>query len=117
MDDKIKIHLQMAGRTYPLTIRREDEETVREAARQVNVRLNAYREYYPEVGGEQLLGMVAYQFALENLRMKDRHDTAPYTAKLKELTDVLEACFKDAPFGSDGTKSPQDTVPQSRTEK
>ena len=95
MNDKIKIHLQMAGRTYPLTIRRDEEEMVREAARQVNVRLNAYRDYYPEAGSEQLLGMVAYQFALENLRIKDRQDTAPYTEKLKELTDVLEACFKD----------------------
>ena len=33
-------------------------------------------------------------YGKELMRMKDRHDTAPYTAKLKELTDVLEACFK-----------------------
>ena len=47
MNDKIKIHLLMAGTTYPLSIRRDDEETVREAARQVNVRLKQYRDYYP----------------------------------------------------------------------
>ena len=29
MNDKIKINLQMAGATYPLTINREDEEIVR----------------------------------------------------------------------------------------
>lgn len=61
MNDKIKIHLLMAGTAYPLTIRREDEETVREAARQVNVRLKQYRDYYPEASTEQLLGMVTYQ--------------------------------------------------------
>ena len=32
MNDKIKINLQMAGSTYPLTILREEEEMVREAA-------------------------------------------------------------------------------------
>ena len=44
MNDKIKINLQMAGASYPLTINREDEEMVREAAKQVDIRLNAYRE-------------------------------------------------------------------------
>lgn len=95
MNDKIKINLLMAGTAYPLTIRREDEETVREAARQVNVRLKQYRDYYPKASNEQLLGMVAYQFACENLRMKERNDTAPYTEKLKELTGTLEAYFKE----------------------
>ena len=39
MNDKIKINLQMAGAAYPLTINREDEEMVREAAKQVDIRL------------------------------------------------------------------------------
>ena len=46
MNDKITINLQMAGSTYPLTILREEEEMVREAAKQVDIRLNAYREHY-----------------------------------------------------------------------
>ena len=49
MNDKIKINLQMAGSTYPLTILREEEEMVREAAKQVDIRLNAYREHYQNV--------------------------------------------------------------------
>jgi len=27
--------------------------------------------------------------------LKDRNDTEPYTAKIKELTEVLEAYFKE----------------------
>ena len=46
MNDKIKINLQMAGASYPLTINREDEEKVREAAKQVDIRLNAYKVQY-----------------------------------------------------------------------
>ena len=95
MNDKIKINLQMAGATYPLTINREDEEIVREAAKQVNIRINAYREHYQNISSERIIAMVAYQFALETLQLKDRNDTEPYTAKIKELTEVLESYFKE----------------------
>jgi hypothetical protein len=44
---------------------------------------------------ERIIAMVAYQFALENLQLKDRNDTEPYTAKIKELTEVLETYFKE----------------------
>ena len=89
------VHLQMAGAAYPLTINREDEEIVREAAKQVNIRINAYREHYQNISSERIIAMVAYQFALETLQLKDRNDTEPYTAKIKELTEVLEAYFKE----------------------
>ena len=35
MNDKIKINLQIADSYYPLTINRDEEETVRVAAKQV----------------------------------------------------------------------------------
>ena len=95
MNDKIKINLHMAGATYPLTINREDEEIVREAAKQVNIRINAYREHYQNISSERIIAMVAYQFALETLQLKDRNDTEPYTAKIKELTEELESYFKE----------------------
>jgi len=95
MNDKIKINLQLAGSTFPLTILREDEEMVREAAKQVDIRLNAYREHYRNVAPEKIIAMVAYQFALENLQMKDRNDTGPYAEKINELTEMLEAYFKE----------------------
>ena len=95
MNDKIKINLQIADSYYPLTINRDEEETVREAAKQVNIRLNAYREHYQNVSLERIIAMVAYQFALESLQLKDRNDTEPYTAKIKELTEVLETYFKE----------------------
>lgn len=84
----------MAGSTYPLTILREEEEMVREAAKQVDIRLNAYREHYQNVTPEKIIAMVAYQFALENLKMKSRNDTRPYADKIEELTEVLETYFK-----------------------
>lgn len=84
----------MAGSTYPLTIRFEEEQMVREAAKQVDMRLNAYREHYKNVAPEKIIAMVAYQFALENLQIKDRNDTQPYAEKINELTEMLEDYFK-----------------------
>lgn len=84
----------MAGSSFPLTIKREDEEIIREAAKQVDIRLNAYREHYVNVSSERIIAMVAYQFSLENLQLKERNDTEPYTAKIKELTEVLDDYFK-----------------------
>ena len=65
MNDKIKINLQIADSNYPLTINREEEQMVREAAKQVNVRLNKYREVYKNLEPEKIIAMVAYQFSLE----------------------------------------------------
>ena len=61
-----KINLQIADSYYPLTINRDEEETVREAAKQVNIRLNAYREHYRNVAPEKIIAMVAYQFHWRN---------------------------------------------------
>lgn len=94
MNDKIKINLQMAGTSYPITIEREEEEIVRKAAKQVDNRVIAYLKHYQEMPKERILAMVAYQFALENLQMKGRNDTEPYTTKIKELTEELEAYIK-----------------------
>ena len=94
MNDKIKINLQIADSNYPLTINRE-EETVREAAKQVNIRLNAYREHYRNVAPEKIIAMVAYQFSLEKLQLLQRNDTQPYTAKIEELTEMLEEYFRN----------------------
>lgn len=93
MNDKIKINLQIADSNYPLTIERKDEELIREAAKQVNNRLNAYRERYKNLGSEKIIAMVAYQFSYERLQLLERNDTGPYTAKIEELTELLEDCL------------------------
>lgn len=95
MNDEIKINLQMAGSTYPLTIKRKDEEMIRKAAKEVDNRMNAYKKHFPNVSPERIIAMVAYQFSLEKLRLEDRNDTEPYTNKIKELTEELENYFKE----------------------
>ncbi len=95
MNDKITIRLSMAGATYPITIDRKDEEIVRAAAKQVDEKFRAYRAHYrQDMATENILGMVAYAFALENMQLENQNDTAPYTDKIKELTEELDRYFK-----------------------
>ena len=94
MNDKIKINLQIADSYYPITINRDEEELMREAAKQVNIKLNAYREHYKSLEPEKLIAMVSYQFSQENLKLRQRNDTGPYTEKIEELTEMLEEYFK-----------------------
>lgn len=95
MNDKIRINLQMAGANFPLVINREDEEMVRGAAKQVETKLNAYREYYPQLPKEQLITMVAYQFALECLQLQKRNDTAPWAQRIGTLSQMLDEYFEE----------------------
>lgn len=85
----------MAGFTYPVTIDRKDEELVREAAKQINIRFSEKQEAYHNLSPVQAMTLTAYQFALENLQQKQRHDTEPYARKIKELTDLLDNHFKE----------------------
>lgn len=94
MNDKIKIKLLIADSYYPLTIKPEDEEMVREAAKRVNDRIKDYRKLYPNQDPKEIISMVAYGFSLYALKIKDRNDTEPYTEKIKELTGVLEDYFR-----------------------
>ena len=57
----------MAGTTYPVTIAREDEQRVREAAKQVNIRFNLNQQENPDVSPEKIIAMTAFEFALQAL--------------------------------------------------
>ena len=43
---------------------------------------------------EKIIAMVAYEFSLENQKLKQRNDTEPYSKKIDELTDLLEEYFR-----------------------
>ena len=95
MNDKIRINLHMAGTTYPVTIAREDEQRVREAAKRVNMRFNLNQQENPDVSPEKIIVMTAFEFALEMLDQKERNDTEPYKEKIRELTEVLDEHFRE----------------------
>jgi cell division protein ZapA len=93
MDDKIKINLRIGGNNFAVSILREHEEIVRRAAKEVESRYNLLMNQYGNLSKEQAIAKIAYDFALENLRLQEQHDTEPYDRKITELTQEIEDCF------------------------
>ena len=96
MDEEFLINIVIAGKKYPLTIKRHEEELVRAAADQINSKILQYRQHFAvEVDTKDLLAMVTFQLSVENLMLEDKNDTSPFTEKIQELTDKLESYLKD----------------------
>lgn len=97
-NNKFIINLEVAGRTYPVTIERGDEEReyyARQASKRVQEIILLYRQYFDKsIQERDLLAMVSIQLAMELIQMEDKNDTKPFTEKIQQLTNELEAYLK-----------------------
>ncbi|MCC8089235.1 MAG: cell division protein ZapA [Rikenellaceae bacterium] len=89
MTDKIRIVLKIAGREYPLTVERKDEEKYRKAAKNVNELVTLYSKSY-SADFENYLAMTSLQLALANIKYEGSGEMSPVTEELKELEQELE---------------------------
>ena len=94
MDEKKRFNLLIDNERYPVSILPAEEEGYREAAKQINYKLNKYRSAFPEFNSKQHWKMVALDLAYENISMKGRNDIRPYMEKLKELEEDIERCIR-----------------------
>lgn len=95
MDDKLNIHLWIGSLRYQLYIKREEEKLYREAAKQVNDKLNKYRRDYPSLGAEEIWAMTAFELSFQHISMKDRNDTQPFIEKIKELEQDINQHIRE----------------------
>ena len=96
-NDKFLIHVEIAEKSYGLWIKREEEEIIREAAKIIRETTLQYHQRYAksDVDVKDLLAMVALQLSIQNLQLKDRNDTVPFTDKIQGFTKQLEEYFKE----------------------
>lgn len=91
--DELSIKVKIAGRMYPLTIPRQDEEKVRRAARLIDEQFHFFREQYAVKDRADLLAMVALQIATANLNAETKADESPGSSDLIALRDTLRAAL------------------------
>lgn len=72
--DKLALKIVLAGRTYPLTIKAEEENAVREAAERINANIQKLQGSYAVKDMQDLLAMTALQMAVQ---MKSPSESAP----------------------------------------
>ena len=97
-DEKFLLTLEVAGRRYPLKIKKSDEQSFRDAAKKINTKINQYRIAY---GGENsrmttqdFMAMTAIQALAENFSLGDRNDTKPFEDKINSLISELDVYLK-----------------------
>ena len=99
MSDKMLITLEVipGGRKYPVKINADDEEIVREAARQLRLKYNAYNQAFSEADLSEIdiMAMTAIDIATSHLRLERKNDIVPFTTKIQQLNEKLKDYLKE----------------------
>ena len=86
---ELSIKVNIANRIYPLKINREEEESIRLAAKSINDILKDYEENYAVRDKQDLLAMVALKFATEAVKGGKLVDNGKLDTHLEELNALL----------------------------
>lgn len=91
---QLSIKVNIAGRTYPLTIERSEEEMIRKAADNINESIKDLKENYAVKDMQDLLAMTALQLSTKSNTISKEVDDDKVANELKtldkELSDFLE---------------------------
>ena len=95
-DDKnmMDIRLRVADLHLPMTIKRDEEEYYREAARRVDNLLNRYRDSFKEQDSTKCMTMVALHLSVLAVKLEKEKGTKPFEEKIEELTHHIEEYLK-----------------------
>ena len=87
--DKISLKIVIAGRTYPLTIKADEEGAIREAADRINTNIQKLQGSYAVKDMQDLLAMTTLQMAVQ---LKNNNETAPNQPLVDE--DIQKIIYK-----------------------
>ncbi len=89
----MNIKVVIAGRPYPMSIEPGQEEVVRKAANLVNESLKDYAHRFQFTDQQDLLAMVALQFANDSIELESQKSfrEQEMEQKLTEIDQLLEA--------------------------
>ena len=91
---QLSIKVNIAGRTYPLTIERSEEEMIRKAADNINASIKNLKENYAVKDMQDLLAMTALELSTKSNTISKEVDDDKFANELitldKELSDFLE---------------------------
>ena len=93
--NNFRIHIKIDTRTYPLDIRREDEEKYRLAAKMVNDTVRRFRGLFLDNDSQDILAMSAFQIALSAAETKKSEEKALFIVELKNLNDDISDFLKE----------------------
>ena len=94
-EERLHIRLHVYDEEIEVTVKREDEEFYRLAAKLITDRYNAYAQAYKGRKTEHTISlMTLIDIALLYQKTKRKNDTGPYIDILKKLTSDIEEALK-----------------------
>ncbi|HPF10101.1 MAG TPA: cell division protein ZapA [Flavobacteriaceae bacterium] len=92
MSNALKIKISIADRVYPLTIKPEQEEGLRKAAKKIEEMIRRFEQSYAVRDKQDVLAMCALQFAaqVEQRGIDNENDQHEVEEKLEALNQLLQ---------------------------
>ncbi|MFY0593669.1 cell division protein ZapA [Roseivirga sp.] len=92
--DLLSVKLKIGDREYPMKVKPDEEERVRNAGKFINDQLKSYREKFGIDDKEDLLAMVAFDCVVAKLKSDESHSAVDDTTDDK--IDSLNKLVKEA---------------------
>ena len=86
---ELSIKVSIGGRTYPLTIKRSDEEKIRKAASEIDKNLKELKNNYAVVDTQDLLAMTVLQYATESVNANSSVEFDRLNDEILSLRDEI----------------------------
>ena len=89
--EQLSVKIKIAGREYPMKVKPEDEERVRNAGREINERIRKYKEQFGIEDKQDLLAMVAFDSLVDMLSLKDNLNVEDDSViqKVEEINQIV----------------------------
>ena len=88
--DELSIKISIAGRTYPLTIDRNEEELIRKAAKDIDEKVRTFQQNYAVKDKQDLLAMTALQMASGALKLSSGNESEQHAERLLQLEKSVD---------------------------
>lgn len=93
MKDKLSIKVSIAGRIYPVTIERTEEENVRKAVKAINEKVSDYEKNFGIKDRQDLLAMASLNFASKSVELEhnSHKDEKSILDRLEKVDKLISA--------------------------
>ncbi len=88
--EKVSLKVIIAGRTYPLTIKKDEENAITQAAERINSNIKKLQGNYAVKDMQDLLAMTTLQFAVQSSDTKPKSSSSNDASFEKDLNRILE---------------------------
>ena len=93
---EVSISISIAGNSYPIKVKPEDEQSVELAARLISDKIKVLKETYKVSDKRDLLAMCALQLATQNIELESKINSsnAQLADKLIEMDSFVSLALK-----------------------